>query len=328
MIVLQAPGDGVTDCTAAWGWALGAAKAYGAEIGVPPGRYCMRNLTIDFPVTIRGLVGWGRGDANGACLVAADGLNTDLLTFVPAPGGPLVGVTLENLVLDGNAPAQTAGSVLNAYGAVHCRLVHCHITRPYEAGLFLNHDGAGGTGHHTHVEDCLFDGGHTSAGPGRGVYVVASDEVWFRDCDFENNGVQHAYERSGLQKWQGCNFVGGRGGLKCEGIDNIVSGCMFDGVGGIPLELNGDGTLIAASHFYKVPAGADAILVNNCAETVIAGCGFRPLAGARAAVNLTVGPARGVTITGSRFSGVWDAGPVLAGTVPYRAHGNLGLADC
>jgi hypothetical protein len=253
-----AKGDGVTDDTAAIQAAVDDAKAAGTAVYIPAGTYLV-SAPISLPpgdgLTIQG-AGWG------SVLKVKGGANCYIFRMTGAD----TRVTIRDMKLDGNCLEQNAasGGIYGA-GAVTCLFENIHFTFCWEDALFLGPMTGGAFGHNNKIISCLFDQSMASTGPGRGIYMMSSDENQITACDFEflggmgGSGFESAVcilDRAGTQMITSCNFVGGAAnntkGVRLQDSANTkLIGCNFDGLAGDSIFVAGTQNLIVGNTIFS-----------------------------------------------------------------------------
>lgn len=234
------------------------------------GTYDLNQLTISKPLTIL-FEGWN------TVLKLANAQNTNIFNFDSSVGA-ITGLKMLGGTLDGNAANQTTGGgCVNAAGAVQCLFDHMHFQKGYAYNVRVGGITAGGFGHHNRFDNCLFDGGSSSAGEGIGALINASDENMFFGCDFEDCGGSGGTEKggvrdeAGLNKFIGCVFVNGYDGIRVKDTGRVrIEGCTFDGVGRDSVIVSGYRCNIIGNTFIEGGSKAantySHVLINNDAS--------------------------------------------------------------
>lgn len=232
--------------------AIDSLSSNGGRILIRKGTYNIgATLTINFSHLII------QGEGFDTILKANTSLNDYIVTF-DSSSAAIFGVSIRDMMLDGDATNQTDGGCIDAEGAVHCEFSFLRIYRPYHNGIHIRGIVAGGGsfGHHNRIVNCLFDHGDDSSGDGRGMRFNSSDENFIYGCDFENNhdGI---LDEVGINTIQQCSFVGGGRGVYALFCSRVhVINCYFDGVDNHNIHLRGSHHQIIGNNFFNVGDGS------------------------------------------------------------------------
>src|SRR6185312_13610213 len=257
--------------------AITAAQATGALVELSEGDFYL-GATLTFTNFYGGMVGQGWGTT----LHINNSTNNYAITFAPPSATSLFGALFRDFAIQcaGNNQS-TDGGGINGVGAVQCLFDHLFINQPYNAGIKLNGDGNGGTGHHNMIVNCQITHGEDSAsGFGRGIWLVSTDETKIANCDIESCGRSGATDPaaiadySGLQMIMNVSMVGGQQGVKIQGDFTHIVGCKFDGQKANAAQLNGNYAAITGNVFYQTGTGTgsptfDCVKVDNVTGNVI-----------------------------------------------------------
>lgn len=245
-----ATGNGTTDDTTAIANALAACNAAGGgTVFMPAGNYKITS-TLSWPYSTMNLIGAGRAET--VLFDGSGGTGIYLITFAPTAGdsGNIAFCKFADFAIDQKLTTgpKTTGGGIHAYGAKECLFFNLHITNFYDYGLWLDVNNGDSTtfGHNNTVLSCLFDNSSTSGGDGGGLRCNSNDENSIVDCQFQfcgGGGTNHDAVRdaAGLNRFVGCTFVSGKGGLRVQDASNtLVEGCTFDGCGFDSIHFSGE----------------------------------------------------------------------------------------
>jgi hypothetical protein len=281
-----AVGDGTADDTAAVQNAIDAACAVTGRVFFPPGKYLLGPLTFNAYFE---MVGSGISDETfsyGTRLVLKSGANAYLLTSNAATN-TFLSIRIADLMIDGNAPSQTAGPSggIDITGPVACSFERVSFYRCYDFGVRLKPIANGSFGHHNRFVRCSFT--HGSGGSGGGVQANNCDENTYEVCDWEYNAGYSVDDEAGLQIILGGTFVSNTGTCVRSGAGKgkvAVIGAIFDSNTGDSIYINGGYGLVQGCRFDQ--SGSDAIAINEFySSTLIIGNTFRNNGGTNSYIN-------------------------------------------
>jgi hypothetical protein len=228
------------------------------------------------------------GTGWGTKLTASAGLNAYMIQFVPyqSSGNTATGaegIVIKNLFMDHQGQLQTAGGMIDGYGARQCTIEHCHLTQPYDTAIQWRGLVDGSAAQHNLVVDCLIDYGQRSMGNGRALFTTNSIKNSFVNNKILSMGGAGSiscgvFDQSGLNLYEGNNFVGNANAMIISFQSKVrVIGNIFDGGTGNQLQMDGEGHVVVGNNFYKVglanTAGTDRALYMSsaCHDSIIVG---------------------------------------------------------
>lgn len=246
-------GDGSTDDTTAVQAAFTAAVATGGRVYFPTGTYLCTTITVTGDVSVHGS-GW-------ASIVKLKNATNAYLFVLERPTSGAIKADFADLTLDGNAPNQTAGGIIDGRNVQQSTFDQIHFRSAWDVCLWLRNRADGsGYGHHNRVTRCLFDGlSDTSGANQQGIRLQSSDENYIAFCDFENWGGLAATpgsepyaikDWSGLQKILSNVFVGGQEAIRLQDCSATrVIGNTFDGNGRAGVHVSGSKNVVLGNLF-------------------------------------------------------------------------------